>query len=70
MCPVLRVNMVPTKYILVQKFFLNETAHNKIYNETCATSEDLDQSAHPQGLIRVFADHMCSCTASRLSKDR
>ena len=28
-------------------------------NETCATSEDSDQYAHPHSLIRVFADRMC-----------
>ena len=34
-------------------------AHDKIYNKTCATSEDTDQPAHPRSLIRVFADRMC-----------
>ena len=37
----------------------NESAHDKIYNKTCATSEDSDQPAHPRSLIRVFADCIC-----------
>ena len=36
-----------------------ETAHDKIYNKTFATSEDSDQPAHPRILFRVFADRMC-----------
>ena len=35
-----------------------EPAHDKAYNETCATSEDSDQPAYPRSLIRVFADRM------------
>ena len=34
-----------------------EPAH-KTYNNTCATSEDSDQTAHSRSLIRVFSDHM------------
>ena len=34
-------------------------AHDKTYNKACATSEDLDQPAHPCSLIRVFEDRMC-----------
>ena len=36
-----------------------EPAHDKTYNKSCATGEDSNQTAHPHGLIRVFADHMC-----------
>ena len=38
--------------------FKNESAHDKTYEKTCATSEDSDQPAHPRSLIRVFADRM------------
>ena len=38
---------------------INEPTHDRIYNNTCATSEDSDQPAHPHSLIRVFADRMC-----------
>ena len=38
---------------------INEPAHDKTYNKTCATSEDSDQPAHPRSLIRVLADRMC-----------
>ena len=38
---------------------VNDPGHVKIYNKTCATSEDSDQPAHPRSLIRVFADRMC-----------
>ena len=37
---------------------INEPAHYKTYNETCAISEDSNQTAHPRSLIRVFADRM------------
>ena len=37
-------------------------AHDKIYNKTCARSEDSVQPAHPRRLIRVFADRMCFST--------
>ena len=37
----------------------HEPAPDKTYNNTCATSEDSDQPAHPRILIRVFADRMC-----------
>ena len=43
-------------HILFQIF---KPAHDKNYNETCATSEDWDQSAHPHSLIRVFPDRIC-----------
>ena len=36
-----------------------EPAHDKTYNKTFATSEDLDQPALPRSLIRAFADRMC-----------
>ena len=36
-----------------------EPAHGKIYNKTCATSEDSDQTARMRSLISVFADRMC-----------
>ena len=36
-----------------------EPVHDKVYNTTCATSEDSDQPAHPHSLIRVFTDRMC-----------
>ena len=36
-----------------------EPTHDKIYNKTCATSEDSDQPAHPHRLIRGFANRMC-----------
>ena len=45
--------------ILSGKINIYESAHNKTYNKTCATSKDSDQTAHPRSLIRVFADHMC-----------
>ena len=35
-----------------------ESAHDKTYYKTCATSEDSDQPAHPRSLIRVSADRM------------
>ena len=38
---------------------MNESAHDKTYNKTYATSEDSDQPTHPRSLIRVFADSMC-----------
>ena len=46
---------------LLQGIFtnINEPAHYKTYNKTCATSEDSDQPAHPRSLIRVFADCLC-----------
>ena len=37
---------------------LNEPAHDKTYNKTCATSKNSDQPAHQHSLIRVFADHI------------
>ena len=36
-----------------------EPAHDKTYNKTCTTSEDLDQPVHPRSLIRIFANRMC-----------
>ena len=49
-----------TQIILCIRYpLIYEPAHNKTYNKTCATSEDLDQTAHPRSLIRVFADRMC-----------
>ena len=41
-------------YVVTELFI----AHDKTYSETCATSEDSDQPAHPRNLIRVFADRM------------
>ena len=35
-----------------------ESAHDKTYNKSCATSEDSDHPAHPRSLIRVLADRM------------
>ena len=32
---------------------INEPAHDKTYNTTCATSEDTDQPVHPRSMIRV-----------------
>ena len=43
----------------VPEDLIYEPEHDKTYNETCATSEDSDQPAHPRSLIRVFADRMC-----------
>ena len=37
----------------------NDTAYDKTYNKTCATSENSDRPVHPRNLIRVFADRMC-----------
>ena len=37
---------------------LFEPVHDKTYNKTCATSEDLDQNPDPSSLIRVLADRM------------
>ena len=38
---------------------ITEPAHDKTYNETCATTEDSDQPAYLCSQIRVFADEMC-----------
>ena len=46
-----------TKHSAMQSL-QNEPGHNKIYNMTCMTSEDLDQPAHQRSLIRVFIDPM------------
>ena len=46
-------------FIYMGSYILFETAHDKNYNKTCASSEDSDQPAHPRSLIRVFADRMC-----------
>ena len=49
----------------------NETSRDKTYNNTCATSEDSDQTAHPRSLIRVFADRMCLLqTPGYLKRDK
>ena len=45
--------------ILLRFYLLFKPAHDKAYNKTCATSEDLDQPANPRSLTRVFADRMC-----------
>ena len=39
-----------TAFFKLKKY---EAAHDKIYNKTCATSEDSDQSAHPRSLISL-----------------
>ena len=36
-----------------------EPVHDKTYNKTYASSEDLDQPAHSRSLIRVLANRMC-----------
>ena len=55
------INVIFERYFLLLDliFKINEPAHDKTYNKTCATSEDSDQPAHPRSLIRVFAGRMC-----------
>ena len=45
-----------------------EPAHDKIYNNTYATSEDSDQPVHPRSLISLHRSHVPH-TASGLSKE-
>ena len=68
-CTAKNVTHMPVSVVAQGKFasssfrgtrdLLIETTHDKTYKRTCATSEDLDQAAHPRSLIRVLANHMC-----------
>ena len=66
--PYLRCFLLLSFFSLKKSVLFYEPTHNKIYNKTCATSEDLDQLANLRSLIRVFADRMCLLQAPDYSK--
>ena len=57
--PLVKNSGKSTKCFFQSPLEIIESAHEKTYNKTCATSEDSDQPAHPRSLIRVFADRKC-----------